>query len=187
MTTSRSEAGSVGDFPMLMVSRTSVLTQTRLLEGREILTEHSVLANLSLSGHKAQENARKTAVARRKEVFYTIEQLSAEPDLPILGKPLRSDSFKPCVAIGGRTKIGRRADNTILCERRRQTCPTRLRLFWPLAFSPSPLPALSRKRSSWSSRSWKKLPCPSSDLSEPSGARQRTRQFMASASGGWPC
>ena len=142
--------------------------------------------NLSLSGHKTQINERKSTVVRRKEVFYTIEQLSAEADLPILGKLLQSDSFKPSIAFDGRTKFGRRADNTILCERRRQTCPTPLRLFWPLAFSPSPLPALSRKRLSWLSRSWKKLPCPSSDLSEPSGARQRTPPIKANPPGGGP-
>lgn len=172
---------------MSMVSRMSVFARTERLAGNGISLGSDVLANLSPSDHKHQINARKSTVARHKEVFYTNKQLSAEPDLPILGKPLRSGSFKPCAAIGGRTKIDCRADNTTLCERRRQTCPTPSRLFWPLAFSPSPLPALSRKRSSWSSRSWKKLPCPSSDLSELSGARERTRQSMATPNGGWPC
>ena len=155
--------------------------------GRKVPHRNNGYTNLSLSGHKAQINERKSTVVRRKEVFYNIEQLSAEADLPILGKLLQSDSFNLSVAFGGRIKFGYRADNTILCERRRQTCPTPLRLFWPLAFSPSPLPALSRKRLSWSSRSWKNRPRPSSDLSEPSGARQRTRQLMATLNGDWPC
>ena len=143
--------------------------------------------NLSLSGHISQRNGNKSTVARRREVFYTTQQLFAETVLPMLGNRLRSDSVKPCVAIGGRTNIGRRADNTALCERRRQTCPSPSKHFWPLACSPSPLLALSKKRSSWSSRSWKKHPCPSSDPSEPSGARQRTRQPRVCGAGGRPC
>lgn len=143
--------------------------------------------NLSLSGHISQRNLSKTTVARQKEVFYTTQQLFADTDLPMLGNRLRSDSVKPCVAIGGRTNTGRRADNTALCERRRQTCPPPSKHFWPLACSPSPLLALSKKRSSWSSRSWKKHPCPSSDPSEPSGARQRTRQPLVCGTGSRPC
>ena len=143
--------------------------------------------NLSLSGHKLWRTGKQTTMVARKELGYNAVKLLAENNLPILSKSLRSGSFELCVVSGVRINSGCRTDNAALDERRRQTCPPPSKLFWPLAFLPSPLPALSRKRSSWLSRSWKKSPCPSTDLSVPSGARQRTRQFMANASGGWPC
>ncbi len=143
--------------------------------------------NLSLSGHKLWRIGKQTTVVARKELGYNAVKLLAENNLPILGKSLRSGSFELCVVSGVRINPSCRADNTALDERRRQTCPTPSKLFWPLAFLPSPLPALSRKRSSWLSRSWKKLPCPSSDFSEQSGAPMRTRQHRAEPSGGSRC
>lgn len=155
--------------------------------GHDFAYHGKMRLNLSLSGHRVRIIARKTTVARIEEVFYSIHRLSGDIDLPNSGSCIRSDSVKPCVANGERTHLGRRADNTVLCERRRQTCPPPSKPFWPLAFSPSFRPALSRKKSSWSSRSWKKSPWASSDYSEASGARSRTRQTLASRTGGRPC
>lgn len=136
--------------------------------------------------HNSPRKRAKTSVVRRKEVFYTQVQLFAETALPCLVHRFWSGNVKPCVAIGERTFLSRRADNTVIRERRRQSCPPPSKHFWPLAFSPLQLLALSKKKSSWLSRSWKKSPCPSTDSSVSSGAPARTRQNLAHPTGGRP-
>lgn len=143
--------------------------------------------DMSLSRHKIKGNSCISLVARRENLIYIIQQLSADGDLPILGKPSSSDSVMPCVAMGERTITGRRVECAVRSERRRQICPPPSKPSWPLACLPSPPPALSRKKLWSSSRSSKKRRCPSTDTSVLSGARQRTRQKLARPTGGRPC
>ena len=143
---------------------------------------------LSFSGHTVRRNKEKSTVALRERMFYFIQQLSAEGDLQSLGSHRRSGSVNSCVAIGERTITGRRAMMATRTERRRQTCPPPSNLSWPLACLLSPLPALSRKRFSWSmSRSWKKKLCRSTDSSVSPGAPWRARNKLARPTGGRPC
>lgn len=158
-----------------------------LFGGHKLAHCDTLVRNLSHSGHNSGKNRQKSTVAPRKYVVYTIRQLLDYAFLLATSGRKTSSGVKPCVTIGERKFLGRRAYNTVLRERRRQTCPPQSKPFWPLAFSRLSLLALSKKKLSSLSRSWKKSPWASSDLSEPSGARLRTRQPLACPTGERPC